>query len=89
VLLAVALLVSCGDDGETTPTTIGPDPEDLGLPPDAEQITTPEGDRVWLSESQGSVYGECSVIEPHEDDVAGWLEVDPPRGFTDYGVVCI
>jgi hypothetical protein len=83
------LLLSCSsDDSDDQTPSLSPDPEDVGMPADAEPVTTPEGDRVYVSESAATVYGPCDIIEPHEDDIAAWLELDPPRGFSDFGVVC-
>jgi hypothetical protein len=88
-IAVVAVLGSCSSDDPESPTdSLTPDPEDVGMPADAESVETPEGERVYVSESTASVYGACSVLEPHEDDVAGWLGIDPPRGYSDYGVVC-
>jgi len=88
--VAAALLLSaCGsDDSDSQTPQLEPDPEDVGLPADAEPVATPEGERVYVSESTATVYGACSIIEPYEDDVAGWLGIDPPRGYSDFGVVC-
>jgi hypothetical protein len=94
VAAIVALgVAACGDDDDQTPTTAGSGAaaltaEELGAPADAEPVTTPEGDVVYVSESSATIYGACEDIEPHEDDLAGWLEMDPPRGYTDFGVAC-
>ena len=92
IVVAAALgLAGCGDDDglKPPPTTGGPVPEDVGLPADAEYVTTPEGGGVYVSESEAVVYGACENIDPHDDDIAGWLGIDPPPGFSNYGKVCL
>jgi hypothetical protein len=91
--IAALALAACGDDDDATPSTAANGAaaltaEELGAPVDAEAVTTPEGDVVYVSESSATVYGACEDIEPHEDDLAGWLEMDPPRGYADFGVAC-
>jgi hypothetical protein len=81
-------LAACGDDSEPTTADLGVDPTELGMPADADPVTTPEGDTVYLSESRVTVYGACETIDPHKDDVSGWLGIDPPRTYSDFGVVC-
>lgn len=83
-----------GDSTTTTApaTTDASGPEDPGglfrPPEDAEEVTTPEGDVVYVSERKATVYGRCSVIEPHQGDIAGWLDREPPEGQSDYAYIC-
>jgi hypothetical protein len=83
LFLCGSLLGACSDDDDPAPRAATGE-----LPSDAEVVETPEGDHVYVSESQGMVYGACEVIEPHEDDISGWLDIRPPQGSSDFGFAC-
>jgi len=84
-LLLLVLAACSSTAGSTTPTS---GPQTYGIPEGKGPITEHAvmGGTVYVYDV--AVYGPCDLLKPHEDNLAGWLGIDPPDGYADYGMVC-
>jgi len=86
-LLLLALAACSSTGGSSEPIHLD-GPQAYGVPADAGPVTEHAvlGGTVW--QYRESLYGPCELLEPHEDDLAGWLGIPPPDGYGDFGMVC-